>query len=293
MDNGKKLIVVTGATGRQGGAAARELLAKGHRVRAVTRQPESEAAQALARRGAEVVAGDLDQVESLRRALSGAWGVFAVQNTWEAGVEREEEQGKRIATVAREMGVQHYVYTSVASAHRGTTIPHFENKWRIEEKVRSLQFPSYTILRPVFFMENLASPQFLPSIHDGKLAVALEPETELQMIAVADIGKHGLRAFEKHAELNGQAIDIAGDQLTMPAVAEVLTRLTTQKVSFVPVPIEAVRAASEDYATMLEWFVRVGYDVDIERLAKESGIHPTPFASWAATVDWAPAHAAR
>jgi uncharacterized protein YbjT (DUF2867 family) len=293
MDSAKKLIVVTGATGKQGGAVARELLARHHKVRAVTRQPEGDAAKALARLGAEVVAGDLVHVESLRKALSGAWGVFAVQNTWEAGVEREEEQGKRIATVAREMGVQHYVYTSVASAHRETTIPHFENKWRVEEKVRSLQFPSYTILRPVFFMENLASPMLLPSIQEGKLALAVEPETVLQMIAVADIGKHGLRAFEKHAELNGQAIDIAGDQLTMPAVAEILTRLTTQKVSFVQVPIEAVRAASEDYATMLEWFVRVGYDVDIERLAKESGIRPTSFASWAATVDWAPAHASR
>jgi uncharacterized protein YbjT (DUF2867 family) len=293
MNTGKDLIVVTGATGRQGGAVARELLAKGHKVRAVTRHPDAAAAKELSKLGAEVVAGDLDDAASLRKAVTGAWGLFSVQDTWEAGVEREEEQGKRLATVAREHGVHHIVYTSVASAHRKTGIPHFENKWRVEETIRGLKFPSHTIIRPVFFMENLASPWFLPSIQQGTLAVAIKPETVLQMIAVRDIGKHGLRAFERHAELNGREIDLAGDQLAMPATAEILTRSAGQRVTFQQVPIEEVRKMSADYALMLEWFDRVGYDVDIERLAKESGIRPTPFAEWAPTADWAPAPAAR
>src|SRR5213079_323018 len=118
MAKGKGAILVTGATGQQGGAVARELLARKHTVRAMTRKPDSDAAKALARQGAEVVKGDLDDAESLRRALQGAWGVFAVQNTWEAGVEGVETQGKRIAELARKAGVQHYVYTSVGSAHR-------------------------------------------------------------------------------------------------------------------------------------------------------------------------------
>jgi len=286
METGKNLIVVTGATGQQGGATARELLAKGHKVRAMTRKPDSPAARELAKRGAEVVAGDLDDAASLERVLAGAWGVFAVQNTWEAGVEREEEQGKRIAEVARRQGVQHYVYTSVASAQRKTGIPHFDNKWRVEEKVRSLGFPSHTILRPVFFMENIASPWFLPAIQQGQLAVALKPETVLQMIAVKDIGKYGLWAFENHAKLNGRAIDIAGDQATMPQTAEVLSRTTGRQVTFVPVPIEEVRKFSEDYALMLEWFDRVGYDADIAKTSTESGIRPTPFAEWAPTANW-------
>src|SRR5213080_5541062 len=113
-----KSILVTGATGHQGGAVARELLARGHRVRAMSRKPEGDAAQALAGLGAELVKGDLDDAESLKRAIQGTWGVFAVQNTWEAGVEGEEAQGKRIAEIARKNGVQHYVYTSVGSAHR-------------------------------------------------------------------------------------------------------------------------------------------------------------------------------
>jgi len=286
MDTGKNLIVVTGATGQQGGATARALLAKGHKVRAMTRKPDSPAARDLAKLGAEVVAGDLDDVASLERVLNGAWGVFAVQNTWEAGVEREEEQGLRIAEVARRLGVQHYVYSSVGSAHRKTGIPHFDNKWRVEEKVRALGFPSHTILRPVFFMDNLASPWFLPAIQQGQLAVALKPETVLQMIAVKDIGRYGLWAFENHSQLNGRAIDIAGDQATMPQTAEVLGRSTGHAVKFVPVPIEEVRKFSEDYALMLEWFDRVGYEADIARTSAESGIQPTRLAEWATTANW-------
>ena len=111
------LVLVSGATGQQGGAIARELLAKGHTVRALTRKPDSEAARALVKLGAQVVTGDLDDGASLERALAGAWGAYAVQNTWEAGIEGEETQGKRFAEIARKQGVQHLVYSSVGSAH--------------------------------------------------------------------------------------------------------------------------------------------------------------------------------
>jgi uncharacterized protein YbjT (DUF2867 family)/DNA-binding MarR family transcriptional regulator len=292
METGKDLILVTGATGRQGGATARELLAKGHKVRAMTRHPESPAGRELAKLGAQVVAGDLDDAASLERALAGAWGVFGVQNTWEAGVEREEEQGHRLAKLARKAGVQHYVYASVASAQRRTGIPHFENKWRIEDTVRGLGFPSHVILRPVFFMENFLLPSFLGPIQQGQLAVALEPKTVLQMIAVRDIGRYGLQAFEKHAQLNRREIDMAGDQLTMPQAAEVLGRAVGHALKFVRVPIAEIRKFSEDYAIMLEWFDRVGYDVDIPKTAAEFGIRPTTLAEWAPTASWAQVPAA-
>jgi uncharacterized protein YbjT (DUF2867 family) len=293
MQTGKDLILVTGATGQQGGAVASELLAKGHRVRALTRKPDGDAARALAKRGAEIVRGDLNDAASLERAIAGAWGVFAVQNTWEAGAEGEEEQGKRLAEVARRNGVRHFVYSSVGSAHRKTGIPHFDNKWRVEEKVRSLGFPSFTILRPAFFMENWTSPWFLPAIQEGNLAIALSPGTVLQMIAVRDIGKYGLWAFERHAELNGRAIDIAGDQHTMPETAEILGRAAGRKLGFFQVPIAEVRKFSEDFAIMLEWFDRVGYDADVKQISQESGIRPTSLTEWAAAANWTPVGAAR
>ena len=280
------LILVTGATGQQGGAVARALLSAGHKVRAMSRNPEGEKARALAGLGAEVVRGDLDDAGSLERAVKGAWGVFAVQDTWEAGVENEEEQGKRIAWVARELGVQHFVYTSGASAHRKTGIPHFDNKWRVEETVRGLGFPSYVIIRPVFFMENLLSSWFKPGIDDGMLQVSIRPDTTLQMIAVADIGEYGRLAFERHDDMSGEAIDIAGDALTMPATAKIISKNRGRAVTFEQVPIEQVRAFSEDFAIMLEWFDRVGFDADIATNAERFGIRPTSFVNWASTADW-------
>lgn len=286
MQKGKDLIVVTGATGQQGGVTARELLAAGHRVRAMTRKPDGDAAKALAKLGAEVVQGDLDDPTSLKRAFAGAWGVFAMQNTWEAGVEQEEVQGKRTAEVAKAVGVQHFVYGSVGSAHRATGIPHFDNKARIEATVRKLGFPSHVILRPVFFMENLTSPWFKPYIDEGNLAVGIKPDTKLQMVAVADIGKYGRIAFEKHAELNGRAIDFAGDELTMPQAAEIIGKAAGKPVSHFQVPIEEVRKVSEDFALMLEWFDAKGYEADIAGNAKTFGVAPTSFADWANAVAW-------
>jgi uncharacterized protein YbjT (DUF2867 family) len=286
MAEAKPIILVTGATGQQGGAVARELLARKQRVRAMTRKPESPNARALESAGAEIVPGDLDDPSSLERAIKDAWGLFAVQNTWEAGVEKEEAQGKRIAEIARKAGVQHFVYSSVGSANRKTGIPHFDNKWRVEERVRQLKFPSYTILRPVFFMENFLSPWFKPGIDAGKLAIGIKPTTVLQMIAVPDIGKYGLLAFEKPAQLNGREIEIAGAAHTMPETARIFSKAAGRTITFERVPIEEVRKASEDYALMLEWFDRVGYSADIAGNAKEFGIPPTRLEDWAARQKW-------
>jgi uncharacterized protein YbjT (DUF2867 family) len=188
--------------------------------------------------------------------------------------------------VAKKKGVQHFVYSSVGSAHRKTGIPHFDNKWRVEEAIRGMGLPSYTILRPVFFMENWVSPWFKPAIDDGNLAIGIKPDTKLQMVAVKDIGQYGAVAFEKHAELAGKAIDIAGDDKTGPEAAEILGRAAGKKLGFFQVPIEEVRKFSDDFALMLEWFDRVGYDADIEGNAKQYGITPTGLEDWAKTVTW-------
>lgn len=282
----EKRVLISGATGRQGGVAARELLAAGWAVRAMTRKPDSDAARELARLGAEVVQADLDEERSLAAALNGVWGALAVQNTWEAGVEAEEEQGKRFARVAQKAGVQHLVYQSVASAHRNTGIPHFENKWRVEKVIEELDFPSHVIIRPVFFMENLTAPWFLPYIQQGTVAIGMKPSTRLQMIAVKDIGKYVKLAFEQGQAWKGRAIDIAGDALTGPEIAATLAQTTGAPMQFYQVPIEQVRAGSDDFATMLEWFDAVGYDVDIEANAREYGVKPTRFAEWAKQQDW-------
>ena len=287
MADPNRTVLVTGATGHQGGAVAHELLSRGgYRVRALTRNPDGEKARKLREIGAEVVGGNFDDESSLRKDFPGDWGVFAMQDTWSAGVENEEVQGKRVARVARETGVEHFVYTSVASADRHTGIPHFDNKWRIEEVVRSLEFPSHVIIRPVWFMENFLGPWQKPAIDQGKLALAIQPETRLQMIAVEDIGKYGRWAFDEAAKLNRREIDIAGDELTGSEIARIISEASGHSVEFAPPPIEEIRKFSEDFAVMLEWFDRVGYDADIEKNARESGIRPTKFAEWARRQNW-------
>lgn len=277
----ERTVLITGATGHQGGATARALAGKGFALRAMTRNPESDKAKALASAtGAQLVRGDLNDAASVKEALKGAWGVFAVQNTWEAGIAGEEEQGKRIAMLAREAGVQHFVYTSVGSADRKTGIPHFENKFRVEETVRGLGFPSHVILRPVFFMENLTSAWFL---NGDNLCAAMPPALKLQMIAVSDIGLYGARAFTHAEKLNRREIDIAGDSATMPEAAAALSAGLGRTVTFVQIPISEVRKNSEDFGIMLEWFERVGYDVDIADLQSKSGIRGTTLVEWAAT----------
>lgn len=123
-------ILVTGATGQQGGAVARALLAKGQPVRVMTRNPEK--AASLAKAGAEIVQGDLTNQAILQMALRSVHGVFAMSTPFEAGMEAEVRQGIMLADAAKEAGIAHYVYTSVGSAHRNTKIPHFESKWKVE-----------------------------------------------------------------------------------------------------------------------------------------------------------------
>jgi len=277
----EKTILITGATGKQGGTTLRNLAKRGgFKLRAMTRKPDGDAAKALSALGAEIVVGDLDDAKSLERAVAGAWGVFAVQNTWEAGVEREEEQGKLLAKVARDKGVQHFVYTSVGSANRKTGIPHFENKVRVEETVKQLGFPSHVILRPVFFMENLPSPWFL---NGDKLTTALKPETKLQMVAVEDIGKFSAAAFIEADKFKGVELEYAGDAVTMPEAAAALSELTGKTITYQQIPISAVRANSEDVALMLEWFDAVGYAADIPSLESRWGIRPLTLKQWIRT----------
>lgn len=277
-----RIVVISGATGQQGGAVARALSGKGFTIRALTRNPDSDAARAVAKdTGAELVKAELDDEASILAALKGAWGAFAVQNTWTAGVEGEEAQGHRFAKAARQAGVQHFVYTSVASADRQTGIPHFDNKARVEGTVRGLDFPSYAIIRPVFFMSNLTSPWFL---NGDKLVSALKPDTVLQMIATEDIGQYGALAFTDAARFKNLEIDIAGDAKTMTETATILSKALGRPIEYLQIPMSEIRKNSDDFALMLEWFERVGYDADIAGNAREYGVKPTSLSEWASKI---------
>jgi uncharacterized protein YbjT (DUF2867 family) len=278
-----RTILVTGATGKQGGAALRHLRTRGFPVRALTRDPAKPAARALAGTGVEVVRGDLEDAPSVARALEGVYGVFAVQTPYEAGGEAEERQGKALASAAQRAQVSHFVYSSVGSADRKTGIPHFDNKFRVEEHLRGSGLP-FTILRPVFFMENLLG--LTGMIAGGTLTLPLPVDRKLQMIAVDDIGALAALAFEHSGKWQGRAVDIAGDDLSTGEVATALSRLTGREVRAAEAPIEEYeRQAGRDLGLMWRWFRAVGYNVDITGLRSEyAGL--TSFERWASRQNW-------
>jgi uncharacterized protein YbjT (DUF2867 family) len=265
--NAERLIMVTGATGKQGGAVARSLLDRGFRIRALTRNPQKPEAQALADRGAEVVQGDMEDRSAMERALEGAYGVFSVQNYWETGYDGEVQQGKTVADAAKAAGVEHFVYSSVGSAHRQTGIPHFESKWEIEEHVRQIGLP-YTILRPVFLMQNWEWTREM--ILGGTLAQPFDPDKPFQQVAVEDIGAFAAIAFENPDRWIGREVDLAGDEQSMTEIADTFSRVIGREVSYYQVPWDQFEEQIGEEGTLnFRWINDVGYEADIAALRQE------------------------
>jgi uncharacterized protein YbjT (DUF2867 family) len=267
-----KLIAVTGATGQQGGAVARKLLSEGWQVRALTRDVNKPAAHELKALGAELVAGDMDNRADLDAAFKGVYGVFSVQNFWlpNVGFDGEVKQGKLVADAAKAAGVQHLVYSSVGSAHRGMGQKHFESKWIIEQYIHTLDIP-YTILRPVAFMDNdnWARPYILSGTYSG---MNLRPEKGVQKIAVEDIGIFATLAFADLKSYNGKTIELAGDELTEPQVAEMFTKVIGRPVTLTAPTSGWGNASEEEMKAAYDFFNGEGYDADIPALRK---LHPT------------------
>jgi uncharacterized protein YbjT (DUF2867 family) len=265
--NEGRVILVSGATGQQGGTVARNLLERGFAVRALTRDTEKAAARELAGLGAEVVSGDLEDRASIGRVLDGVYGLYSVQQFMETGVEGEVRQGVLLADAARAAGVEHLVYSSVGSAHRETGIPHFESKWEVEEHVRASGVP-FTVLRPVFFMQNW---EFMREpILGGMLPQPLDPDKPFQMIDADDIGVFAAMAFEDPGTWIGREVDIAGDELTMPEIAGTFSRVIGRNVDYFQVPWEGFEEQmGEEYTVMYRWFNDFGYEANIAALRDE------------------------
>ena len=282
----KLTVLVTGATGKQGGAAARALLARGHTVRAVTRNPSGDAARALAAAGADVRAGDFNDPATLTAAANGADTAIVMSTPFEAGEEAETRQGIAAIEAVKAAGVGHVIYSSVGSADRGTGIPHFDSKYAVEQHLAASGV-NYSISAPVWFMENLASPWMTGSLLEGTLAFALPKDRPLQGVAVADIGAFLTTLAERRAEVFGRRIDIAGDEITGETMARTIGNAAGRRVGYYQVPLDVVRQQSEDFARMFRWFDAVGYSADIAGLRREFpevGWHN--FADWAAAYDW-------
>lgn len=289
-------IAVTGATGAQGGATARALLAAGHQVRALTRRPGSPAADTLRDLGAEVYRADFDDRPSLDDALAGADSLFAVTTPFGADTAVESRQGKTIVDAAAAARLGHVVLTSVAHADRGTGVPHYESKYLVEQHLRASGLP-WTVIAPAAFMDNYAGGWTLDGLREGTFAWPMPTDRPLTLIPADDIGAFAALALQRRDEFNGMRIDIASDERTPGQIAKALAAATGRPVTHQEVPLAHVRTRSSDLAAMFEYFTTSGLDVDVAGLRRdypEVGWHST--AEWADAQDWttllasAPAH---
>jgi uncharacterized protein YbjT (DUF2867 family) len=285
MDRSAQTILVTGATGKQGGSVARHLLRDGFHVRALVRDPESVPAGVLRDCGAQLMVGDFDDADSLDAAIAGAYGVFSVQGWLPDGVDAETRRGIAVAEAAARAKVEHFTYSSVGGADLGTGIPHFESKWRIEQRIHDLELPA-TIWRPVYFMENLLWQR--DAIMRGHIAPPLDPDVPLQFVAVEDIGEFASCGFRNPGTWLGRVTEIAGDQLAYTEIAEILGRVLGEAI----VVDQLVLPTEPERVRMMEWFNVAGYHADIARLrrtlpslrdfetwAREAFARPTPWAA--------------
>jgi len=277
-------VVVTGSTGKQGGAVARGLLERGHKVRAVTRDPNSSQAKSLANAGATLVAASLEDTAAITKALEGATSLFAMSTPFEGGTQAETLQGISAADAAKAAGV-HLVFTSVGSANRQTGVPHFDSKYEVEKHIVRIGVRA-TVLAPVYFMENLYFGK--EQLAKGIYATPLPPTRQLAQVAVADIGAVAVRLLEDPGRFAGKRFDLASDDLTGNDVVAILSRVTGRSFTYFQVPLDVIRQGmGEDGAKMYEWFNRVGYTVDRAALRREfPDVAFHDFESWAKALDW-------
>ena len=282
-------ILVTGATGTQGGAVIDHLLADSEQweIYGLTRDATSDAAEALEARGVTVVEGDMTDADRIGELVDGMDAVYGVTTFMEQGTDIEVEQGITLAEAAAEAGVDHFVYSSVGSADEDTGLAHFESKWTVEQRIEELGLPA-TVVRPVFFMQNFAY-MMREEVMDGHLTMPLQEGVSLAVVDATDIGQTVVAALTDPDTFLGEVITLAGDDLTLEEFAAAFSDQLGHAVEPVHADIKDYREmAGNELADMFQWFNDVGYDIDIPALA-EWGIETTSFEAYLADSEiWQP-----
>lgn len=272
----KQVIAVVGATGMQGGGLVRAILAdpaSGLTVRALTRDVNSDKARELAGLGAEVVAADVHDVESLKRAFAGAAGVFCVTFFWaHMSPEREFAEAEAMAKAAQAAGVPHVVWSTLEDTRRWVPlsdnrmptllgkykVPHFDAKGAADQVFKQLGVPT-TFLLTSFYWDNLIHFGMGPKPgSDGILDFTLPMgEARLPGIAAEDIGKCALGILKKREAYLGKTVGIAGEHLTGVQMASALTKALGREVRYQAVPPEVYRTfgfpGADDLGNMFQF----------------------------------------
>ncbi|MFH9071268.1 NmrA family NAD(P)-binding protein [Streptomyces alboflavus] len=292
-------VLVTGATGRQGGATVRALRAADVPVRALVRDRTTDRAKAVEAIGAELITGDLHDRDSVVRAAEGARAVFSVQmpamTTEGFDFEGEVTQGVNLIEGAKAAGVPHFVHTSVTGAGQHTETPGWaEGRWAsmeptlsaksaIQDRVRAAGFPHWTLLKPGFFMENfLPSMAFLfPRGTEGGLVSVLNPETRLSLVSVDDIGRAAATAIVEPERFDRVELELASDYLSMTEIAEALSRALGTPLSAPDMTEEEALAAGMPAMGAHHEWLNVAGQPGRPQYARDLGIPLTSFEEWA------------
>jgi len=174
----------------------------------------------------------------------------------------------------------------VGSGDRNTNIPHFDSKYKVEQHIASIKIP-YTIVAPVYFMDNVFTPWFLPSIQEGTLKFAMPEDRPLQQVSVDNIGAFSAAMIERREKVFGQRFDIAGDELTGKETVAAISKASGRTIGYEGFDPEFMRADNADFAEMFSWFNKVGYSADIKNLRKEFPEVPWQnLEEWAQQQDW-------
>lgn len=284
----KRIVLVTGATGNQGGAVTAALLERGMNVRALVRDPSSPKAQALAARSVELAQGDLDQKETVEAAANGVDAAFVVTTPFAPGVgiEGEIRQGRIVIDALKAAEIAHVVYSSVSDADCETGVPHFESKADAERYLSQLGVPA-TVTAPVYFSENVLFPSNLEDIKQGRFRQAMPKDRKLQLVSLREIGQFNAAIIERGPQLAGRRYNYAGDELTPAEMTAALAKAAERDIAFESQPIEEIQSMSEDLALMYRWFDNVGYTADIAGLRRDfPDVNWTSFGDWAKGQDW-------
>jgi uncharacterized protein YbjT (DUF2867 family) len=276
----QKKVLVTGATGQQGGAvvdALRSDATAEYELYGMTRDADSDAAAALAKRGVRVVEANMNDRASLDAAVEGMDYVFLVTTFFEEGPEMETRQGTRMVDACVAADVEYLVYSSVAGADRAP-LAHFESKRAVEEYITASGL-EWTFVRPVFFMQNFEWQA--DDIERGTLAMPLAEDVSLAVVDVADIGRLVATAFDDPIRWAGETVELAGDELTLEGFAAAFADALGHDVAAVHLDVDDYRAdAGDELADMYQWFNDQGYDVDVPALSARTGIDYTTFAAY-------------
>lgn len=266
-----KILLITGATGRQGGAVVNHALKNNFTVRVITRNTVQRSVVKLRLKGVEVLQADMEDSKAVSMAMEGVYGVFSVQNFWEKGVgfHGEIRQAKNLAEAAKKEGVKHFIQSSISGCSIAEDASHIESKREVEKLIDSIILPR-TFVRAVFFMENFIDPKNYKTILPI-LSSRLKPDTHFHMISVDDIGWFVINAFKNPDQFIGKSIDIAGDSLTIDQIRHIYQRETGRKPSSLNLPLWLLKLNKEKMVRQLHWNNQKAWDFDISEIRQ---VHP-------------------